>query len=207
MTRTYPTVGPLLVAALLVAALVAGAAVPVGASHEADDQTDLGDTFDSEEEASTLDSLAAAAQGVGARAAYRVSTAVGDDPTAEESASEAVEAFNTHNDTFVEYANARNISEGEVAAVEFRQNGETETVYIVANRSNGSYQSAEAVAETNRTVDHEITLEGIAAAKADEEIEIFAEQYAEPGKDPGKDYLARMASTYGGHVDEPFTGE
>jgi len=207
MTRTYPTVGPLLVAALLLAALVAGAAVPVGASHESDDQTDLGDTFDSEEEASRLDSLAAAVQGFGARAAYRVSTAVGDEPTAEESAADAVEAFNAHNDTFVEYANSRNISEGEVAAVEFRQNGETETVYIVANRSNGSYQSAEAVAETDRTVDHEITLEGIAAAKADEEVETFAEEYAEPGKDPGKDYLTRMAATYGGHVDEPFTGD
>lgn len=202
-THRYQTI---VLAGLLVVTLIGATAAPAGAAHENDDvNTGLGDALSPDNDSRTA-ALLGAAEGSADRAFHGVSSLLGDAPSANDSATDAVAAFNDHSETFVEYANARNISEGEVLAIEFQQDGTTETVYIVANYSDGAYQSAEAVHDTDREVNHEVTLEGMAAAKAAEEIDRFYDEFAAPGEDPTRRYTSELATKYAGKVDEPFTG-
>ena len=203
-THRYQTI---VLAALLVVTLIGSTAAPAGAAHENDDvNTGLGDALSPDDDSRTAALLGAVSGGVD-RTLHEASSLVGDSPSANDSATGAVSAFNDHSETFVEYANARNISEGEVLAIEFQQDGTSETVYIVANYSDGDYQSAEAVHETDREVNHKVALQDIAAVNADEEIDRFYDEFAAPGKDPTQRYTSEMTAKYAGTVDEPFTGE
>ena len=186
---------------LLVVALAAGAAAPAAADHN--DSSSLGDALEPSDDGY----LAAALGLLGAtdRARYAV---FGPEDNATENRDAAIETFNQYNESFVSYANARDIHEGEVLRVDCTVDGETATGYIVAtyNSTSEEYESAKAVTSTDRTVDHEITLQKNACDNAASELEHFYDEYASQDKDVTRKYMTKMASKYKGNVEEPFVG-
>lgn len=188
--------------AVLVIALVAGAA-PAAAEHDSGDASTLDDVLDAPTD--YVAAAFAAAEGGLARASYAIS---GPDDDAAANRDAAIETFNEYNTTLVEYANARDVHEGEVVQIDCTIGDETATAYIVApyNTTSGAYESAEAVTSTDRTVDHTVALRGPACDNAAAEIETFHDKFAEPDKNVTRGYLVKKGTQYGSHVDEPFTG-
>lgn len=190
--------------ALLVVALVASTAVaPVAADHGEE-----ADTAFSNDETNWLDMAKGAASGISERVSYTVSSLFGGETqAADDSRDDAIQTFNQYNTTFVDYLNARGIHDGEVVKVTFVQNGERSTAFIVAdyNTTSEEYDSAEAVKSTDRSVDHKIRLQGMAADNADDELERFHDDFAEPDTDITTKYASEMASKYARLIDEPFT--
>lgn len=195
-------------AVLLVVGLVGAAVAPAAATHDDTDDGGLTDALSPTDEGSVVDTVQGAAKGYFARASYAVSSFGGDTPAAEESKQDALEEFNANSGNYVAYLNNRDVHNGEVVQVDFQQNGETETMYIAGtyNDSSGEYESAEAVNTTDRTVDHQLTLRGMAAENAAGELERFNDEFAAPGNDLTNKYVSEMAAKYGSTVDEPFTG-
>ena len=196
---------------VLIVGLVGAAAAPVAATHNGGDDSGLSDALTPADDGGISgipDTVRGLASGVYARASYAVSSIGGDTPAAEESRDDAVATFNQYNDTFVQYLNNRTVHNGEVVEVTFVQGDEEATAYIVGtyNDSTEQYESAEAVTTTDRTVDHEIELRGMAADRADEELERFHDEFAEPDEDITAKYASEMAAKYKGKIDEPFTG-
>jgi hypothetical protein len=193
---------PITLTAILVVALLAGAAAPAAAEHDDGDSSTLGEVLDAPADA--LGYARGLAEGALSRASYAIN---GPEDDAATNRDDAIDAFNQHNTSLIQYANARNVHEGEVARIDCTIEDETATAYIVAdyNSTSGEYESAKAVTSTDRTVDHTVELRGAACDNAAAEIERFDEEFASQDKDVTKRYLAQMASKYGGSVDEPFT--
>lgn len=194
-----------LTAILTIALLATTAAVaPAAADHDPDDDSGgLGDALSAP--ANALDFII----GFGGGGIDRVSYAInGPNDDADTNRDDLQTEFNTHNTTLREYANARDIHEGEVAQIDCTIDGDTATLYLVAdyNNSSSEYESVEAVQTTDRDVDHTVTLRGMACDNAAGEIDAFVDAYAEPGNDVDSRYAGRMASKYKGKIDEPFTG-
>lgn len=200
---TRPRLTTTAVAAFLVVALVAGAAVPATATHDDDESTTLGEAL--EPASNTLGYVEGFIGGTLSRASYVVS---GPEENATTNRDAAVDAFNQHNESFVDYANNRSIHQGEVVQVDCTVEGETATAFIVAdyNNSTSQYDSATAVTSTDRAVDHEVVLEESACDNAAAEIETFHDDFASENRDITRKYAAEMASKYRGDVKEPFTG-
>lgn len=192
-----------MLAVVLTVGFTASMAAPAAAEHNGGEDNGLADALEPDE-----DSLLGSALGLlGAtdRVKYRL---FGPEDTAEENRDAAIDAFNQHNASFVEYANDRDIHEGEVVQIDCVIEGETATGYIVStyNDSQGNYTSAEAVTSTDRSVDHTVTLERNACDNAASEIEYFHDEFASQDRAPTRKYMSTMASKYAGNADEPFTG-
>jgi hypothetical protein len=207
MTRPRTT---LLVATLAVLALLAGAAIPAAANHDTTDSdastTDaLFGTTDGGEDAGVLTQLQAVRDGISGfaagsleRARYQYSPFRSAPDDAETSANEMMTAFNERTDSFVDYANARDVSGGEVVAITFEQSGDSETVYLVAdyNTTSEAYDSAAMVNSTDRAVDETVTVSGMAADNAADELVAFHDEFVEPGKDPSPKWLSEQWTKY-----------
>ena len=121
-------------------------------------------------------------------------------------------SFNAANDTLVEYTNeyctacADEVGTQSAYAIELETGDETTTRYVVVTASNDSITSAEMVSETNATVenaDDPLVLRDYAATRADDELESFVEQYAEPKEAVDYGILSRMANQYAGDIELP----
>lgn len=127
---------------------------------------------------------------------------VGDetDGTASTYAQDFTDSFNQNNRTIQEYANKRldADTDHDVFVVYFNdRDGNNVSRYVVSNASSGSWSNARVVKTTNRTVDHWISADWYASRHADEELEHFVDEYAEPGKNVTQAYRARMLAKYG----------
>jgi hypothetical protein len=201
---------PIAVATLAVLALFAGAAIPAAANHDTTDEdastTDaLFGTSDSADDPGLLTQLQAVRDGVSGyvagsveRARYEYSPFGPDPDDAATSANETMTAFNERSAAFVDYANARNVSGGEVVAITFEQSGESETIYLVAdyNTTSNEYNSAAMVADTDRTVDETVTVSGMAADNAADELVAFHDTFVESGDDPSPRWLSEQWTKY-----------
>jgi hypothetical protein len=201
---------PIAVAVLAVLALLAGAAAPAAANHDTTNEdastTDaLFGTSDGGDEPGVLTQLQAVRDGISGYVAGSVERAryeyspfrdAPDDPTT--SANETMTAFNERSGAFVDYANARNVSGGEVVSITFEQGGDSETIYLVAeyNDTAGEYDSAKMVADTDRTVDETVTVSGMAADNADDELVAFHDTFVEDGADPSPRWLSEQWTKY-----------
>lgn len=128
-----------------------------------------------------------------------------EQPTAASEARDVQSYFNQHNQSFIDYANNRSAggTSYDVWKLTFKQDGESETVYLVAdyNTSSNEYTSAEIVNSTSRSVDETVTLDGYAAANAQEELEHFHQEFVTTDTAVTKDYESHLASKYAGHVE------
>jgi hypothetical protein len=208
MTRPRTT---LLIATLAVLALLAGAAIPAAASHDTTDSdadssvTDaLFGTSDSDDDGLVGDITRTVGGGLGVasgtldRVAYQYSPFGPEPDSAEQNAEETMQAFNERSESFVTYANDRNVSGGEVVQITFDQADAEETIYLVAeyNQTSDAYESAEMVNTTDRTVDETVTVSGMAADNAAAEIEAFHSEFVEPNDDVTTSWLAKQWAAY-----------
>ncbi|MEF8856880.1 MAG: hypothetical protein V5A16_05600 [Haloplanus sp.] len=207
MTRFRSRLTHTTLAVLLVVALVAGAAAPAAATHndDSDDNSAFDALFGGEDDEGGLATAASVANGVRGfveggvqRTRWKLPLFAPETSSAAESANATMAEFNDHSADYVAYANARNVSGGEVVAITFEQNGETETIYLVANYNHSSdeYESAEMVADTDRSVDETVTLDDMAAENAPDELDRFHSEFAEPNEDVTPRYTGEMASKY-----------
>jgi hypothetical protein len=199
---------PIAVATLVVLALLAGAAAPAAANHDTTDEDagiadSLFGTSDSDD-GGLVDSAiqtAGAAFGVVSGQADRAlyASPFGPEPdSAETNAEDTMQAFNDHSGDFVTYANDRNVSGGEVVQITFDQADASETIYLVAayNETSDSYESAEMVNTTDRSVDETVTVSGMAADNAASEIEAFQSEFVEDNEDVTTSWLASKWAAY-----------
>lgn len=205
-SRDKPSV--IVLAVVLTVAVLSVGAFPAAATHDGGDDSGMSDALSPTDDGGITDTVRGLATGAYERAKYKVSTFTSDSPAAEDSRDDALETFNQHSENYVAYLNARDVHNGEVVEVTFEQNDETATMYIVGefNDSSGEYESADAVIDTDRDVDHEIGLRGMAADNAASELDRFNDEFAEPDDDLTNRYVSEMATKYKGLIDEPFTG-
>jgi hypothetical protein len=195
---------PIAVAVLAVLALLAGAA-PAAANHDSTTQDEgladsLFGTSDSND-TGVVDTVSAAigvASGTLDRARYQYSPFGPEPDSAEANAEDTMQAFNEHSGDFVDYANDRNVSGGEVVQITFDQTDATETIYLVAeyNQTSDAYESAEMVNATDRSVDETVTVSGMAADNAADEIEAFHSEFVESNEDVTTSWLASKWAAY-----------
>jgi len=128
------------------------------------------------------------------------------DETAAEAAQQTQTTFNDNASTIQSWVNNRtSASESyDVLAFTFEIDGESSTVYLTSNATADGYQNASMVDTTGRTVDESCTLQGFAARQADSELGGFVEDYAAPGNNVTRSYLAGLAGKYGSDVDCTF---
>jgi hypothetical protein len=199
---------PIAVATLAVLALLAGAAAPTAANHDSTTQDEgladsLFGTSDSDDDGlvgqaqRVAGGLYGAATGGLDRALYE--SPFGPEPdSAEQNAEDTMQAFNERSESFVAYANDRNVSGGEVVQITFDQADATETIYLVAeyNETSDAYDSAAMVNTTDRSVDETVTVSGMAADNAADEIEAFHSEFVEDNEDVTTSWLAKQWAAY-----------
>lgn len=204
-------------ASVAVAALLLLAAASGGVVAQEDDEEDslfkqfTGVETSSDDDSGWLDGLGAttsAASNWADRAMYGVNALLSDQTDAEraeEYASNTTEVFNSHNDTLVNYTNARVAAtpgDWDTIEVQFGAGDATATRYIVAESADGNFTSAAMVNETNRTVDKTMAIENSAAKSAPEELEYFATEYAAEDRDIDLSLMSRMQA-YADNIDLP----
>jgi hypothetical protein len=201
---------PIAVATLAVLALLAGAAAPAAANHDTTTQDEgladsLFGTSDSNE-TGVIDTVSAAigvASGTLDRARYQYSPFGPEPDSAEQNAEDTMQAFNEHSGDFVDYANDRNVSGSEVVEITFEQADDPETIYLVAayNQTSNEYDSAAMVNTTDRSVDETVSVSGMAADNAADEIEAFHETFVDPNDDVTTSWLAKQWAAYNEDLD------
>jgi hypothetical protein len=208
----------ILVAALLVTTL---AASPAAATSHDDETTAL---FDSNGELSIDTGAMAFVTGEIDRYAFftgmydRLTTGaadaigLGDQPEANETASQLQGRVNATGDDWVAYANDRDWGSDnlETLALTIQQDGTEETIYLVAdyNASASAYESFHAVDEYDGEPDHTATLSGRAADSAVEEFNRAHSEFIKPNEDFTASYASEMAGKYGEtpHVTSTLLG-
>jgi hypothetical protein len=209
----------LLSALLAVAVVTAGVGV-VAQPVAADDDSFLDDVLSGDDAEGQSDgilgSVSAWARNASAWAsglAARSSTlAPGRERTAEECASDIKAEVNDHNASYEQFINNRTSARTSVDVVavhctydsNFFDNGQNQTVYIVADVRNESgslvYTNGSAVDDTDRTVDEYIVLSGLATEELPDDVSTFREEYVEPGESPNGTYVRKMGAKYAGYV-------
>ncbi|WP_324662406.1 hypothetical protein [Haloarcula sediminis] len=128
-----------------------------------------------------------------------------DDADANEHAREFAREYNAHNETIEAYANDRLTADTDhdVFALNFtdRDDGNA-TVYLVSTVSDGNYTESEVLDEAafdkrNRTVDQTVSFDWYQSRNAEDELETFVDDYAEPNEDITNSYRAKMLAKYG----------
>lgn len=196
--------------------VVAGMSAPVAANP-------IGDVFgdDDEEDESLVpdvdvDAILGGVDGIRERTTSWIERQRGTAPESEEVASNVSTTFNDNSGAILEYVNERSVADSDerILRLEFVLDGEESTRYLVSevNESTENYTDATIVDSEEfesrgldeSDVDEEVRLEGIAAQRADEELETFVEDYVETGDDPSSRYLGRLGTQYAGSVDASF---
>jgi len=183
------------------------AVAPVAADH-AEDESFVDGLRDDDADGWT-EATGALLAGYWDRGSYILSTQSprGDGPpAANESAEEFQTYFNNHSQDLVNYTNDRGVGseDYDVFRIRFEQEGQQETVYLVANYNTTAeaYDNASVVDDTDREVDERITLEDYAAANAAEELEYFYTNFVAENETAGTAYEKRLAGRYNGDVDQ-----
>lgn len=189
-----------IVTALVVVAAVG--AVPAPAVADEDDSV-FDDLISDDEGDGWLSTAWAYAQGTYAD--------VVEDPeqeTASEAAQGIQDEFNAHAASLQAFGNNRTSAteSANVLGITTEVDGESTTVYLVADVRSNSYENATIVDETDRTVDESCTLSGEAARAADTELAEFHERFVAGDEQLAQDYYARLAGQYGSNVDCTFIG-
>lgn len=194
-------------AALLVIAAIAGAPLAVSA----DDGGGALDGFLEDDEDDGVD-WSATAQGVLNKNLWQASQYLSisdteeDEQEAERDRADLQEAFNANNESIEAYANDRfggNETEWDVIAVEHVRGEGDATHYLVADVENDSFANARMVNDTERDIDHRVTLRGYASDSAHDELDRFVEEYVANDSDVTTAYTTRLAAEYSGYVDRP----
>lgn len=151
--------------------------------------------------------------------AYRLSQS---DPerTADDCAADIQATYNQHNASFEAYLNERTEADTsrDVIRIQctqevrdgFSTTTERESVYLVGdvvtnNTTNvTTYENTRIVADVDRPVDHRVILSGLATEQGADDLEAFAEEYAEPNETPPRSYAQRMKGKYGGYIHGTF---
>lgn len=201
------SVASLTLVGLLVASL-ALAPMSVAASH---DEGFYG--INEVEDEGPVSNAMAVAEGVLSRVVASASS-IGSDPTpADQAASDTMETFNQHRGDWITYVNTRGLgSENhQVLELTFEVEDETETIYLVSdyNTTTDEYDSAEMVNATDREPDYDVTLSGVAAENADEELEEFHSEFVSQDRDPTSSYVTKMSAKYvrSDHVTGTLIGD
>lgn len=184
---------------VLAAVVVATAAIP--APVVADDGDDCEDALIESLCELGLDYSALAAGA--AQAGSDFVAGLTSDTTAEQAASDWQSTVNSNNETIESWVNGRGnaSTSADVVAIQFQIDDTSETVYAVATVNNSTYENGHITMETDRSVDHNCTLEGNAARNAASETETFVDEYAKPDKNLTDAYKSRLVGRYGGNVD------
>ena len=195
----------LLVALLLIGA-VAGGAPAVAA--QSDDGGILSDFLDDESESDWAATLGGVTDKMLWQASQYVSfsDAEEDQQTAEADRADLQQTFNANSESIENYTNARfggNASAWNVIEITHIRDDGNATQYLVADVTNGTFHNATMVNTTERTVDHEVTLEGYASDAAHEELDTFVSAFVTEDKDVTIAYTTRLATEYSGYVDRP----
>lgn len=191
---------------ILLAALIVASALPAPAmaGHDDESETILNSVVTND--GGRLDAVTGMVAGYYQRA-QAFFAARGDDETPAQHADNLQAAFNQNSGTIQSYVNKRaNASTGaNVLKLTFTENDEgSSTVYIVADVNGSDYENATAVDSTSRTVDEECTLEGAAARNADDELDRFVTEFAEPDKDTTARYKSELVTEYAGKISCSF---
>lgn len=124
-----------------------------------------------------------------------------DPPTASGQADAVQSYYNSHNQTFLSYANERkDWSSNRTVKVTWTISEETATRYVVADAANGSLTRTRMVTATNRTVGDEVHLCGYAARQSRAELETFYDKFAEPNKNVTAAYVGKLKGKYNNDV-------
>ena len=216
-TRTTNTVVAAVLALLVVSASLAAPVTAQTTDDSDEDEDSVADTLLGvgssilEDPGGAFDAIKAAASGAYANAAYR-NPFREPTRTPDECATDIQEEFNAHNATYLSYANerisastARDVVEIECTA-ETDDGTESTSIYLVAtvNQSTNGYDSARVVTETERAVDHRVTLSGLATEEMPDDFARYTDDYAEPGETPPRSFKSEMVSKYAGHVSGTF---
>lgn len=200
---------------VLIALLVVLAAVGAGAptvAAQSDDGGILDDFLDEEDEDSAWASAKAMATGTLNKNLWWVSNfdplsdADEDQQTAEQDRAALQQTFNANSETLANYTSSYfggDAAEWDVIAIHHVRGEGNATHYLVADATNSTFSNASMVNTTDRTVDHEVTLEGYASDNAAAELETFIEEYAANDTRVTTAYTARLATEYSGYVDRP----
>lgn len=207
MTGNKTALTVLMAVALLTTAALAGPAVaPV--QGQSDDDGLLDTLFGGEDgDLGILDAATAYAGGL----MDRYSPWSGAEKADSEDYAEDVQAtINANSDTLRNWTNERATADTDhdVARVKLTdEDGGSTWLFIVSdvNASTGEYTSLKAMGlsefkDTGREVDLTYRLDSYASRNADDELETFVSEYAEPGDDVTKEYLLGLAGKYGGGV-------
>jgi len=142
-----------------------------------------------------------------------------DPSESDEIAAELREQFNDHSDEFRAWINDRDLggSQREVFELEIAADGESSTLYLVADydTDDDAYASAEVLdAETfddeyDTEPDETARLESTAAREAPAELERFYEEFVEPDEDVSSSYITELTTKYGGgrHISSTLLGD
>ncbi|ELZ40641.1 hypothetical protein C471_07656 [Halorubrum saccharovorum DSM 1137] len=112
--------------------------------------------------------------------------------------------------TWSEYLNSRVTADQDVQVIEvdMHMDGESATRYIIAdyNTTDSTYNSVTAVQGTDRSVDRSVTLCGMAADQASEEVEAVVDGFISSDSMLTIDEVSRLNSQYGDHVAGDIDG-
>lgn len=112
--------------------------------------------------------------------------------------------------TWSEYLNSRVTADEDVqiVQVDMHMDGESETRYIIAdyNTTDSTYDSVTAVSTTDRDVDRSVTLCGMAADQASEEVDAVVDGFISSDSMLTIDEISRLNSQYGDHVAGDIDG-
>jgi hypothetical protein len=198
-------------AVALVVGLVLVASLPTGvATAQSDDGSDsiLGDVLDVEVSGlgDTVDGFLGLVSGGIDRARGAVT---GPDRSAAACREDLMAEVNQHSGAYLGELNAKTSPSSTRDVLRVRciedprrpwADTESASFYVVANVSNGTYQSAEAVETTDRTVDHTVVLRRLAREQLADDLAAYRETYIEGDKTVGKAYQRRMTAKYAGSV-------
>lgn len=125
-----------------------------------------------------------------------------DRQTASDELASVASYYNSHNATLESWLNSRaDVIENRTVKLVLYLRGETATRYLEVNASGGNVTRSAIVTSTDRELTDTVELCGYAADQALEELERFNNEYAEPGEDVDREYLAGLAGKYGGDVE------
>lgn len=178
------------------------------ASAQSDDSGVIDTLFtDDEDDTSRWATISAFAGGV----VEKYNPLAGSDKADATEYSEDVQStFNSHNDTLLQWANARSTAseDADVARLKFTdKSGNSKYMFVVAdvNTTTGNYTSVRMMnltefKDTDRTHDHTFRLSPFASRNAADELDTFITEYAEPNEGLNRSELARLSGKYRGEI-------
>ena len=198
-------------AVVLVVGLVLVASLPAGiATAQSDDDggSVLSDVFGVEVSGfgDTVDGFLGFASGLVDRGSAVVG---GSDRSVTDCRDDLMTEVNQHNETYLTELNAKTSPSSERDVLRVRciedprrpwKDSEATSFYVVGNVSNGTYESAQAVETTDRSVDETVVVTGVAREQLADDLATYRETYIEGDGTVGKGYQQRMTAKYAGNV-------